>query len=285
MKDRDKIAAQLEELSPRYDHYVDQALDYARGYLLPEDAKEFRDRMKTDELFRRVVEPVIESYQASPATEREVRDSWVDLRRRMIAQGITPPALEAIDQIAAPATTYEQRIKERSRNNWGIAGRIAAVIAFLMLVPLSIVTYLEIFHIERVSTAANISSEVRLPDQSLVRLEPASRMRYATNFATRSDRWIDFEGDAEFTVAPSPRPFRVETSMAYITVTGTRFSVRSTDDFTLVTVHEGKVNVRGVDEMGDASGPTRVVEAGQRVRVTSSGILNEPVRPATGTTP
>lgn len=266
---------QRDELSPQYDHYVDQALDYVHGHLLPEDAAEFRDRMKSDEMFRRVVVPVLEAHEGPQASPDSIREGWTDLRNRIVAAGGTPPSAEAIERaLAEQSTTYEQRIRARARGNWRIIRRIAAVLAFLMLIPIGLASYVEVFRIARIRTGSNVTSTVRLPDQSLIQLQPDAFLRYPKNFGERRDRWVTFSGEGEFAISAGERRFRVETERADVLVIGTRFTLRASDDLTVVQVTEGTVSVQRRDRRGLTGQPV-VIDAGTRVRVTQTGILTE----------
>ena len=275
MKDRNNDP-KLAELSPLYDNYVDQALDYANGHLLPEDATAFRERMKSDEMFRRVVAPVLDAHDAPAASPDEIRAGWTDLRSRIAAAGGTPPSAEAIEQALGEKTSFEQRVKARSRANWRMIAKIAAVFAFLMLIPVGVISYLEVVHIQRITVPSNVTIVVELPDASVVRLEPDAFLRYPKNLGERETRWVEFSGEGEFTVAARPgRSFRVETKRADVTVLATRFTLRVSGDATVVDVVEGRVSVQRKDGIGELTGRPMVVDAGIRVRVTQAGILTE----------
>lgn len=276
MNDRDRIQSRLEELSPKYDGYVDQAVEYANDRLPAEEAAAFRQRIKTDDMFRRVVEPVLDAYSAPPLSRDEAREAWDDFRSRVAAAGLPVPSAEAWDRAVAAQDDYAIRVADRKRRNWRLIAKIAAVIAFLFLAPTSIWVYLELAHIERVATKANVFSVVHLPDQSVVELAPESRMRYARNFATRRHRWIDFSGEGKFTVAPlAGVQFVVETPMADVTVLGTVFTLKAHDETLIVDVQEGKVSVQPVSGTGEPMGSAATVVAGSRVRVTSAGVLDD----------
>jgi transmembrane sensor len=82
-----------------------------------------------------------------------------------------------------------------------------------------------------------------LPDHSLVELNTQSEIRIAF---TRAERRVELvRGEAFFDVARDPlRPFIVATDLATAKAVGTRFSVYRTQTGTIVTVAEGRVQVR-----------------------------------------
>jgi ferric-dicitrate binding protein FerR (iron transport regulator) len=85
-----------------------------------------------------------------------------------------------------------------------------------------------------------------LPDGSTVELNSASTLRYRT-FAGRSDRQVELDGEAFFSVEPGSAPFIVQTHNARIQVLGTRFNVSTRPGLehpeTRVAVEEGRVQV------------------------------------------
>jgi len=275
MKDRPNDP-KLEELSPQYDHFVDMALDYLNDQLLPEDAVAFRDRMKTDEMFRRVVQPVIDAHYGPRSSDDVIRAGWNDLRNRIAAAGGTALSAEAIEHALAERTTFEQRVKARSRMNWRLIARVAAVFAFLMLIPISFMVYVELFQMRETATQPHVTSVVRLPEKTVVNLEPESRLRYPKNLADRRTRWVNLEGEGEFIVTHNAQsPFEVHTRWARVTVIGTKFTVQANDLTTVVIVEEGKVMVQPLDGDDRTSGRPVVFSAGQRVRVTEAGIIQD----------
>jgi len=114
--------------------------------------------------------------------------------------------------------------------------------------------------------------EVVLPDGSDVMLNAGSSVRYRRGFAwvpgvPQGRRVVRLDGEAFFDVTPGERPFQVSTGGVLVTVSGTRFNVRSRGGSTAmsgvrVEVEEGLVVVA-------VQGSTAVAElgAGQGVRV------------------
>lgn len=84
----------------------------------------------------------------------------------------------------------------------------------------------------------------RLPDGSLVRLFPGSKLTYPEGFAEVEKRTVNLEGQAYFAVSvQAGHPFIVHTAHTEIRVTGTRFLVSENDPTmgTRVDVEEGEV--------------------------------------------
>ena len=91
--------------------------------------------------------------------------------------------------------------------------------------------------------------EKTLPDGSLVRLSPGSRISYAASFTGSGSRNVSLSGEAFFEVVrDSLKPFFVYSGGIATRVLGTSFTVRSGADDVSVTVRTGKVAVYVLDE-------------------------------------
>ncbi|MGK7388870.1 MAG: FecR family protein [Candidatus Cyclobacteriaceae bacterium M2_1C_046] len=93
---------------------------------------------------------------------------------------------------------------------------------------------------------ANGFELVKLPDSTYVFLNKNSSLTYNENF---NDRQVKLEGEAFFDVTKGEDPFIVKTSLSEITVLGTTFSVRSTDNDLKVQVKKGTVEVKAKDQV------------------------------------
>jgi ferric-dicitrate binding protein FerR (iron transport regulator) len=268
MKDRKFMKPIPPELSEEYDDYVNDGVALAEGKLSPDRAAAVRARMEMDPMYRKVIEPIIDAWQAPSLSPDEARRHLAEFWKRAGVE----PASES-DELSA----YRERVKARGSRNWKLIAGIAAVFAFLMLLPASFWVYLEVRYFETFETPANVEGMVRLPDQSSVRLAPASSIRYNKEMANRQRRWVVLEGEGTFTVVPTPMPavFVVETPVAYITVIATRFTVQATDASTIVAVDEGRVSVQPRGGDGRSKGRPTILNAGGRVRVTSAGVFEE----------
>lgn len=255
------------ELSPEYDHYVEIAVDLANNRLSPERAAEVRERMRTDEIFRKVVEPIVESYKAPPLSDAEMAVHWKEFRRRA---GLPP---EPVEQNSLG--DFEARVRSRKSNDWRKWGMVAAGFFLLLLVPLGVIGYQDFANHTSREAEANEYSSVRLPDASTVLLSPGSRVRYNKSLEGRARRIVTLTGEATFTVTPlANQPFEVHTNLARVIAVGTRFSVTTSSSFTLVYVSEGKVTVQAMED-DIAKGRLLTLKAGTRVRVTKAGIIDD----------
>ena len=118
---------------------------------------------------------------------------------------------------------------------------------------------------------------VRMPDGSVVRLAPRSRLRLDVTDAERAV-WV--EGHAFFAVAKdSSRPFRVRTAEGDLIALGTRFDVRTEPDGVRLAVLEGRVALLANGERTEvASGESAAVREGRTSAVARIGDLDEITR-------
>ncbi|MEM9085021.1 MAG: FecR domain-containing protein [Pseudomonadota bacterium] len=92
------------------------------------------------------------------------------------------------------------------------------------------------------ASAEGVSTMIKLPDRSRIRLAPSSRLDFAFLEDRRDVRLL--EGSARFTVAKrSDQPFLVRTKIAQVRVTGTQFDAALVEDQLEVRVREGSVDV------------------------------------------
>ncbi|MBI4541191.1 MAG: FecR domain-containing protein [Gemmatimonadetes bacterium] len=104
--------------------------------------------------------------------------------------------------------------------------------------------------IVEIVTDPSETSSARLPDGTVVRLAPASRLRYVDGRDVRQ-AWLN--GRGYFAVEPADgKPFRVRTSSGDVLVRGTRFDIESRNrELLRVVVADGKVRVSVGDEEVD----------------------------------
>ncbi|HEV8512285.1 MAG TPA: FecR domain-containing protein [Cyclobacteriaceae bacterium] len=145
--------------------------------------------------------------------------------------------------------------------NFGFATRIAA----LLIIGLGISYFLfTVFHkplIEH-TTRANVQSEIKLPDGSLVWLHNHSRLRYPTAF-DKDSREVFLEGEAYFEIRKdSTRPFIVHTHEATTKVVGTSFDLRNyaAEEHVELTVFTGKVIFGSAKKVEVASSNSMIYE-------------------------
>ncbi|MFL5747295.1 MAG: FecR family protein [Niastella sp.] len=113
---------------------------------------------------------------------------------------------------------------------------------------------------------------VRLPDGSMITLEPNSRLMYPNRF-TRNTREVELTGEAFFEVKPNhEKPFIVHTANIMATVLGTSFNVEAyPDGIAKVVVATGRVKVQTVN----ASNELQAVIINANQSVTYNITINE----------
>lgn len=137
-------------------------------------------------------------------------------------------------------------IKRSFQNYWWAAA--AVVLMALGLVWWNQEAIQKIEWIE-VASALDKSTEVNLPDGSIVTLNKNSTLRYPTEFGVT--REVYFEGEAYFDISHNPeKSFKINTEHTLVEVLGTSFSVRSYPDESeaIVNVTSGKVAFSSIKE-------------------------------------
>ena len=264
------------ELAEEYDDYVDDAVALAKGSLSPERAAAVRQRMADDPMYRAVIEPIVDAYDAPPLSEAEFHEKWASFQRRAgISQVALEPAADAADLAA-----FEERVRGRE----GVWRRrlmklAAAVLVVFTLFPISWLV-LEWTFWTKHSTAANVTATIDLPDGSVATLSPSSGIKYLDDMTSGNGtfrRDVGMTGTVEFTVAPlvNTKRFEVTTRHAQIVAVGTRFRVEELDGFTRVRVDEGRVTVQSRRD-GELVGTPVTLDAGSSARALPSGVVPEP---------
>jgi len=210
----------------------------------------------------------------SPASP-DRQDEWEALRARR-------PELEA-DLPAngqAPAERASNRgpvspSRTRRRWTWAVAALLALVVAggWLWRRPVT------------VSADPGQQRTVSLPDGSTVELNSGTTLTYRRGFRAwplvdADRRAVRLDGEAFFRVRDRSRPFVVETAAARVTVTGTRFNVRSrptVDSATAVTLAHGRIEVSARARSDRA---VVLAQKGQHTRVSGAGTTPSPPQSA-----
>jgi len=129
------------------------------------------------------------------------------------------------------------------RPNWKYyAAAAAAIVLFIISVPF---TSISASGFQLVENTTGTIQEFILPDQSVVSLQPGSKLHYTKDFET--NRQVKLEGEGYFEVRKNDTsPFVVSCNHTTTTVLGTSFSVKSLfDGGAEVALYEGivKMNV------------------------------------------
>lgn len=126
----------------------------------------------------------------------------------------------------------------------GIAASIVAAVTFISLGNVETDRHFP----EQYQTVIGEQETIALPDGSQIVLNTDSKIEISFDRRRRTVR-LD-KGEAYFDVSPdSERPFSVETREGIVTVVGTAFSVRLTDEKLEITVKEGRVAVGAVPDI------------------------------------
>ncbi|MNK28383.1 fec operon regulator FecR [compost metagenome] len=100
--------------------------------------------------------------------------------------------------------------------------------------------------INTLSTAKGETYKVLLPDGSLIYLNAASSLTYATSLVERGKRVVRLRGEGYFEISKDKEhPFVVETDQQRVEVLGTHFNINAYEDEPAIatTLLEGSVNV------------------------------------------
>lgn len=195
--------------------------------------------------------------RASPANEAEYRrcERLVRATRDLAGEVNAPPPPTAAEVIARAGWSRSRPSPRRLQ-----AVRFAAVLsAAAALVLLLVVRGGEAvgWSPTEVTTGAAERATLTLPDGTVVRLAPSSRLRVERGRV----REVRLEGRAFFAVAHQPhQPFRVFTQEGTVNVLGTRFELATGEASLRLRVIEGRVAL-------DAARNTVEVAAGEQTEV------------------
>lgn len=256
---REEQEARLErEMGP------DMALasDFAIGALTEQQAREVRERIQKDAAFRDLVEPLLVAAEHGPRYEpmarEQVEGKWLELRRRIGLPDLSSDAVR--DPSMQKLRDTIKRARARTRRAWAI-GMAATIIVALL--PLLYGGYQSDVHS---NSQWGATQAFTLPDGSQVALAGRSEIT-RSQFGMQRNWKLRGEGTFEVKHAGGVA-FVVETESAFITVTGTRFTVHAyRGEPTIVSVAEGSVRVSVKDLDGHATGALNL-SPGQTARVT-----------------
>ena len=173
-----------------------------------------------------------------PNDNQEAEDQLRRLKFKKVPLETDKAALWARIQAHIQEETPVRSIRSRRRNlvyGLSAAAAIVLLLAFFFLWPSGL---------ERYQTPMAENLELRLPDQSVVRMNADSRLAYnGKNWS--QERKVELEGEAFFQVAPG-ESFVVETSQGAVEVLGTAFNVYARRADFSVSCQEGRVAVRSI---------------------------------------
>ena len=152
------------------------------------------------------------------------------------AQHFRASKISEIDDFNVFKTRYSEQ-KPPIRKLYWTHIRIASV----LVIALGI--YFTFFYnnFTEIQTLANQKTTIELPDNSSVRLNALSRLKYSKR-KWDTNRAVNLEGEAYFIVAEG-KQFDVLTSVGVVTVVGTEFNVKQRQNYFEVKCYEGIVKV------------------------------------------
>ena len=182
-----------------------------------------------------------------------------------------PPRLSAATIVSAVERAQLASYGARSSRRWLVAGAAAvataAVVATVLVVRPR--TPAPAWANSEVVTGINELATVKLPDGTVVRLGPSTRLRVTGDRA----REVALDGRAFFAVAKMPnQPFRVVTSTATANVLGTRFELATDAKGVRLTVLEGRVALAAAENSVEVgAGQQSEVERGAATPPVAAG--------------
>lgn len=129
------------------------------------------------------------------------------------------------------------------------------------------------------STPRGGQYEFILPDNSIVKLNASSSLKFPANF-TKGDRIVELQGEAYFEiVTDSNRPFSVKSHNQTTTVKGTKFNISAypDDQQTVTTLLEGSVGVKLNNQISARSMDEIILKPNEQSISTATGITKEKV--------
>ena len=187
----------------------------------------------------------------TPEEFRQVLE-WFDTREgKMYLEEMLMKDLQEGDAEAVKVSPeLYQRIlhstQGRSRQRIITVLKVAAVIAGVMIMSYAGIVYYGQHSMKEIHTAYGEMRTVVLPDQSVVTLNANSTLRYKNDWDHEKNREVWIEGEAWFSVQPSPvpRPFLVNTaSQMHVEVLGTTFNLIDRHGRMQVVLNSGKVRL------------------------------------------
>jgi len=208
---------------------------YLAGEMSMQEEVAYRSRIENnhqDISELKAMEQTWKKYHAgSPGVQRHTREAWNQLQRRLGDDGLLDePAMAAGKRQLMPLL------------------RVAAIILLVLAIG-SPVLYFGIFrNMDNTRVENHIAEKgvntVDLPDGSRVYLNEGSEISYPPGF-TR-DRSVMLRGEAFFEVMSDPvNPFTVRSGKVVVSVLGTSFNVKDSDEYAGVEVYveSGKVRM------------------------------------------
>ncbi|SFD70528.1 FecR family protein [Spirosoma endophyticum] len=132
---------------------------------------------------------------------------------------------------------------------WYFIRTVAAALGVVLLIGWALwMQYGPNQSVSTVSTDANQTRQIQLPDNSFITLHANSSVKYVRRWTDETPRAVWLKGEADFAVVhrndtSSARLFRVHTADITIEAVGTTFQVRERPKSTCVALTSGQINL------------------------------------------
>ncbi len=182
-------------------------------------------------------------------------DSYVKISET--AKKFKAPEYDVEENLSGLQADLKNRPVQTSRSFVKILLKIAAIFV------IGLGTYFAFFNDRSVNVATLVSEKksITLPDQSILRLNALSSIKYNKK-QWEDNRAVDLEGEAYFKVAKGKK-FDVRTKSGIVSVIGTAFNVKQRKNYFEVICYEGVVSVSYNDE-------TAYLRAGDGIEITDN---------------
>lgn len=237
---------------------------FVAGELSPEDRTRFETRLRDDEDFRELAEPLIKVWKLIPRPDPEPDDeakaeqSWQRIK-------------ELIElEERGFATPGELARRAARRRRWTV---FFACFAILVAIAVWFVardnsTFVSISLTGNPTTAVSNPRAMKLPDATRVTLAAGSQLSYPDWNARVNEHTVNLEGEGTFTIPRGPhQPLVVAGAGLEVKAFEGRFTIQAFNGqpIAYVKVHEGRLEVRARPTAG--VGAVLTLRAGEGARV------------------
>ena len=224
------------------------------------------EELALDDLFVRWVQypddEEVAAYWQNWLTKHPYQEDTVDSARELIRTGSRSTSLAlSTDEVS----TVWGRIRESLQTMedvrplqpdvravvgwWYFIRTVAATLGLVLLISWALwMQYGPNQSVWSISTRADQTRQIRLPDNSSMTLHPNSTVRYPRRWTDETPRAVWLQGEADFSIThrndtSSARLFRVHTADFTIEAVGTNFQVRQRHKGTYIALTSGQVNL------------------------------------------
>ncbi len=170
----------------------------------------------------------------------------------------------------------QKQVKRKNQTKvislWTRLNKTAVAAAAVLLIGISALFVYSNMQVKMITKQLSANAEpiqIILPDSSVVWLNRNSAVTFPEKFKNNI-RNIKLKGEAFFKVTRNPeKPFVINTQNAEITVLGTSFNIKNSNNTTRVDVTTGKVNVSNLNHTEQTT-----ITAGLSAKVTNTQVKN-----------